>query len=75
MRKVKLEIQDQHGETIKQETITISDGDKIIMQAKEDIPLDTMKLIHDSVRNALADESIDLLTVANSFEIKVLKVK
>ncbi|WP_299831732.1 hypothetical protein [uncultured Metabacillus sp.] len=75
MKQISLEIQDQYGETIKQETITINNGDKIIMQAKEDIPLDTVKLIHESVRHALTDESIELVTLANSFEIKVLKVK
>lgn len=74
MKQINLEIQDQNGDVIKQEVINIGNGDKFIIQAKEDIPLDTMKLIHDSVKNALTDEKVELVTVANTFEIKVLKV-
>lgn len=74
MKKYTLQTITDIGELVKESILELNEGSILIVQPKIQIAMGTLKIIHETMANALQDGR-DVLTIPEFIELKVLEVK
>lgn len=74
MKQIKLEIHNHNGEVIEEDTLTISDGDKVILQVPKGTTLEHQMKLHEAFKNTLTNDDKNVISIPDDVKIKILKV-